>query len=158
MFMHCTTTGKSLWCHSTWYYTGVWPGTGLQQYPVTGSNKLNWFYICWKQQNTLVRGSHCATSIPASGARDGKAERFVTCCRHIKKKSASPQSFPYWVKVDSTRKWQLRYSLALLTSIITWALESSSFREEGWGKLCSASVEDFFGSQRKQKRQINNLP
>lgn len=73
----------------------MWPGTGLEQYPVTRIKELNWFYIYWRQQNTVVKGSHCATAIPAAGARHGKgrqrglqhaittSKRIVPLCNHF---------------------------------------------------------------------------
>lgn len=76
------------------------------------------FYLCWRWQNTLGRGSHCIISISTSGARNCKAERLATCYHHIKQESASLQSFPFCPAMGSTRKL-LWYYLALLTLIIT---------------------------------------
>ena len=152
MLMHFTTTGKKVWCHSKWYYTGLWPGTGLEQYPVTGSKTLNWFYICWRQQNTLVRGSRCATSIPPSGARDGREKGLQHAVTASKRRVPLCNDFsPGWQEV-ARRKWWLWNSLALLTCSIARALESSSFREDGRGKLCSTSAKGLWFPEKTQEK------
>lgn len=103
MLMHCTTNKKlrvSLKIMLPWIVTR----NRIRVIPCNWEQGAVQFYILWRQQNTSGRGSHCITSIPTSGTRDCKVERLATSYHHIKKKSASLQSFPSYMAMGSTQK------------------------------------------------------
>lgn len=69
-----------------------------------------------------------------------------------------PAIIPLLVGSGYTRKWQLWYSLALLTSIITQAIESLSFGEEGWGKPAQPWLRLSLVPSKNRKSKLTSCP
>lgn len=68
MLMHCTTNKKEAVSLKILLYWTV-TRNRIKVISCSWEQQVVQFYICWRWQNTLGRGSHCITSIPTLGKR-----------------------------------------------------------------------------------------